>query len=62
MDEVGGPEGCSSSCPAPPPSAVGRGLLYEARGHLVASCTQEATLRRLTGPKFSGGTASLQIE
>jgi acyl-CoA thioesterase-2 len=42
--------------------AVGRGLLYDAGGHLVASCTQEATLRHLTGPKFSGGVPSLQIE
>jgi acyl-CoA thioesterase-2 len=42
--------------------AVGRGLLYDAGGRLVASCTQEATLRPLTGPKFSGGKPSLRIE
>lgn len=32
--------------------AIGRGLLYDAEGHLVASCTQEAILRKLTKPKF----------
>jgi len=42
--------------------AVGRGLLYDAQGHLVASCAQEATLRHLTGPKFSRGTPSLRID
>jgi acyl-CoA thioesterase-2 len=42
--------------------AVGRGPLYDARGHLVASCTQEATLRHLAGLKFSAGASSLQID
>ncbi len=32
---------------------VGRGLLYDASGHLVASATQEAMLRPLTRPKFA---------
>ena len=41
---------------------VGRGLLYDAHGHLVASCIQESTLRPLTGPKFPGGTPRLRIE
>ncbi len=42
--------------------AVGRGLLYDVHGHLVASCTQESTLRYLTGPKFPGGTPRLRVE
>lgn len=42
--------------------ATGRGLLYDARGRLVASCTQESTLRPLAGPKFPGGAVSLRVE
>jgi acyl-CoA thioesterase-2 len=42
--------------------AVARGLLYDARGRLVASCAQEATLRHLTRPKFRGGDPPLRIE
>ncbi|MDH4016293.1 MAG: thioesterase family protein [Actinomycetota bacterium] len=41
---------------------VGRGLLYDAGGHLVASCTQEAMLRPLTKPKFPGGKSPLEHE
>jgi acyl-CoA thioesterase-2 len=33
---------------------MGRGLLYDTEGHLVASCAQEAILRPLTRPKFPG--------
>jgi len=36
---------------------TGRGLLYDAEGHLVASCAQEAMLRPLTKPKFEGADA-----
>jgi len=42
--------------------AIARGLLYDARGRLVASCTQEAALRYLTKPKFPGGDPPLRIE
>jgi len=41
--------------------AVARGLLYDASGHLVASCTQESTLRYLTKSKFPGGSPPLRI-
>jgi acyl-CoA thioesterase-2 len=34
--------------------AVGRGLLYDAEGRLVASSAQEAMMRPLTKPKFPG--------
>jgi acyl-CoA thioesterase-2 len=33
---------------------VGRGLLYDSSGLLVASCVQEAMMRPLTKPKFPG--------
>lgn len=33
---------------------VGRGLLYDTQGRLVASCVQEAMMRPLTKPKFPG--------
>jgi acyl-CoA thioesterase-2 len=42
--------------------ALGRGLLYDAQARLVASCSQESTLRHLTKAKFPGGAASLRIE
>jgi len=40
--------------------ATGRGLLYDVHGHLVASCTQEATLRHLTRSKFPDGEPQLE--